>query len=46
MNHHKPRQGGLQSTSVYLVTPADAAFITAIVDSPADIKRIVRSPAT
>ncbi|KAK5311154.1 hypothetical protein LTR93_011811 [Exophiala xenobiotica] len=36
--------GGLKGMSVQPVTPTDAAFITAIIDSPADLQNIFHSP--
>ncbi|KAI1621214.1 hypothetical protein EDD37DRAFT_612660 [Exophiala viscosa] len=37
-------QGGLESISVQPVTPADAAFITAIIATPADLQNVFHSP--
>ncbi|KAK4934633.1 hypothetical protein LTR10_024150 [Elasticomyces elasticus] len=45
-SHHEQEQhqGRLKSMSVRSVTPADAAFITAIIDSPADLQNVIHSP--
>ncbi|KAJ9493514.1 hypothetical protein H2202_011016 [Exophiala xenobiotica] len=45
LNHHQQYQGGLKSMSVQPVTPADTAFITALIDSPTDIRNVLHSPA-
>jgi len=44
-HEHEQHNGGLKGMSVQPVTAADAAFITAIIDSPADLQNVFHSPA-
>ncbi|KAK4934608.1 hypothetical protein LTR10_024175 [Elasticomyces elasticus] len=43
-HEHDQHHGGLKSMSVQPVAAADAAFITAIIDSPADLQNVFHSP--
>lgn len=48
MNSHggqESHQGRLKCISFQSVTPADAAFMTAIIDNPADLENVFHSPA-
>ncbi|KIV81249.1 hypothetical protein PV11_03449 [Exophiala sideris] len=44
-HHGQEQHQDLKCLSVHPVTPADAAFVTAIIDSPADLQNIFHSPA-